>query len=213
MPLQNRVNPFGQIIVSAARGNWMGNRGVLHKDKKIVADYKTTNWIICVLKYYNVRRNVMTNGRYTELFFLDEATAYSAGHRPCAQCRTKDYKHFKTHWLKANRNEYDLLDESVKSIDRIMHAERIDKFGNKISFKEQLQNLPDGVFVKIDETENCYLYYQQQLFLWSEYGYINTIIIPMISIVDVQTPKSIVRVFLLGLLPEIHHTLKITTGT
>ena len=210
MPLQNRVNPFGQIIVSAARGNWMGNRGVLHKDKKIVADYKTTNWIICVLRYYNVRRNVMTNGRYTELFFLDEATAYSAGHRPCAQCRTKDYKYFKTLWLKANRKEYNLLDETVKSIDRIMHAERIDKLGNKITFKEQLQNLPNGVFVQLDKTKDSYLYYNQKLLKWNEANYTEVKALPNDTFVVVLTPKSIVNMLKLGFEVEIHDSAKIS---
>jgi len=210
MPLQNRVNPFGQIIVIAARGNWMGNRGILHKDKKIVADYKTTNWIICVLKYYNVRRNVMTNGRYTELFFLDEATAYSAGHRPCAQCRTKDYKYFKTLWLKANRKEYNLLDETVKSIDRIMHAERIDKLGNKITFKEQLQNLPNGVFVQLDKTKDSYLYYNQKLLKWNEANYTEVKALPNDTFVVVLTPKSIDNMLKLGFELEIHESAKIS---
>lgn len=90
MPLQNRVNPRGTIEQSSARGTFMGNRGVLHNGKReLTRQFKTKAWIICLLEFKGRKRELMTPGRYTELFFLDEVTAFAAGHRPCAECRRK----------------------------------------------------------------------------------------------------------------------------
>jgi hypothetical protein len=88
MFLQNRVDPFGNLIRTPARGTIMGNRGgVLHANREIIRPYKSRRWITCVLNFKDRHRIVMSERRYTELFFLDEATAFSAGHRPCAECR------------------------------------------------------------------------------------------------------------------------------
>src|SRR5580704_4191915 len=88
MPLQNRVDPFGNLFRTPARGTMVGNRGgVLHNsEREIVRNYKSRRWITCVLEFKGRRRIVMTERRYTELFFLDEATAFAARHRPCAEC-------------------------------------------------------------------------------------------------------------------------------
>lgn len=88
MPRQNRVNPFGEIIATPERGTFMGNRGVLHDEEgRVRRKWKVKRWIVCVLEFRGRKRKVMTPRRYTELFFLDEATALAAGHRPCAECR------------------------------------------------------------------------------------------------------------------------------
>lgn len=88
MPKQNRVTPDGQIIATAARGSFMGNRGILHNDQQeIVKPFAHKAWIICQLRFKGRRRQLMQPGKYTELFFLDEATALAAGHRPCFECR------------------------------------------------------------------------------------------------------------------------------
>ncbi len=88
MPRQNRLNPFGEIIATPERGTFMGNRGVLHDDEgRIKRAWQLKRWIVCVLVFRGRKRRVMTLGRYTEVFFLDEATALAAGHRPCAECR------------------------------------------------------------------------------------------------------------------------------
>src|SRR4051812_2365222 len=93
MPRQNRVTPTGEIVAHPARGLFMGNRGCLHSDTgNIVRTHTSQNfWIICVLEYKGTRRQIMRPNWYTELFFLDEAVALSAGHRPCAQCRRSAY--------------------------------------------------------------------------------------------------------------------------
>jgi len=103
--LQNRVDPLGNIIKTPARGQWMGNRGVIHNDKKeILRPFKLKAWITCKLEFKNWKRQVMTPNRYTELFFLDEATAFGAGHRPCFECRRDDYNLFKSYWLIHSKN-------------------------------------------------------------------------------------------------------------
>ncbi len=91
MPLQNRVDPLGQLHAVSSRGIYTGNRGVIHNaDKKIVRQYANKRWIYCKLKYKDHHREVMTPNRWTELFFLDDATALSAGHRPCAYVKEKN---------------------------------------------------------------------------------------------------------------------------
>src|ERR1700686_4131497 len=103
MPLQNRVEPGGAIVRSAARGTFMGNRGgALHNQKReIVRPYASRRWITCLLEFRGRRRSVMSPGRYTELFFLDEAVALAAGHRPCAECRRERFNAFRNAWRHA----------------------------------------------------------------------------------------------------------------
>src|SRR4051812_48029475 len=100
MPLQNRVNPSGELFRSPARGTLMGNRGgaIHNREQEIVRQYKSRSWIACQLEFKGRRREVMSPGRYTELFFLDEATALAAGHRPCAECRRERFNAFKSAW-------------------------------------------------------------------------------------------------------------------
>jgi hypothetical protein len=92
MPLQNRVDPFGNLFRTPARGTMMGNRGgVLHANREIIRPHKSRRWIMCVLEFKDRHRIVMSERRYTELFFLDEATALAAGHRPCRECRRERF--------------------------------------------------------------------------------------------------------------------------
>ena len=105
MPLQNRITPEGDICVSNARGTLMGNRGCLHDDqKRIISRSKRDAWVTCALSFKGIRRPLMAPGSYTELFFLDEATALAAGHRPCATCRRDRYDAFMAAWSKGNRD-------------------------------------------------------------------------------------------------------------
>src|SRR5437899_3068734 len=102
MPLQNRVTPFGDLIATEARGLLMGNRGRLHDaGRRIVRYAQGRRWIACLTSFRGRRRTVMSPGSYTELFFLDEAVALSAGHRPCAECRRQDYLRFQPAWARA----------------------------------------------------------------------------------------------------------------
>jgi hypothetical protein len=95
MALQNRVTPGGEIIATAARGTFMGNRGILHdENKRIVRTSRNTMWLICRLEFKGRKRAPMSPGTYTELFFLDEAVALAAGHRPCGECRRARYRSY-----------------------------------------------------------------------------------------------------------------------
>ncbi|HEV2353312.1 MAG TPA: hypothetical protein VGR89_03670 [Puia sp.] len=102
--LQNRVDPRGSLIKTTARGAWMGNRGVIHDGQRnIIRPWKLKAWLTCQLVFKDRHRQVMAPDRYTELFFLDEATAFSAGHRPCAECRRSAFNRFKMAWIVANQ--------------------------------------------------------------------------------------------------------------
>src|SRR5258706_7062392 len=139
--LQNRIDPFGNIITTKARGFWMGNRGILHnEDQKILRPFKLKAWITCVLEFRGRKRQVMAPNRYTELFFLDEATSFAAGHRPCFECRRKDADKFKSFWLKGNP-EYNFDQKtSIQEIDNILHKERMEYNKSKITFEERIDN-------------------------------------------------------------------------
>ena len=125
MALQNRVTPFGEIVAVIARGTMMGNRGVLHDESKRLgrARWKHANWVNCVLNFRGRRRTLMTPRRYTELFFLDEAVALAAGHRPCGECRRERYRAYMDLWATACS---DLSPATPKEVDRALHRARID---------------------------------------------------------------------------------------
>src|SRR6202034_1664216 len=163
MPLQNRVDPFGTIFRTPARGTMMGNRGgALHNiDREIVRSYKSRRWIACVLEFRGRYRVVMSERRYTELFFLDEATAFAAGHRPCAECRRERFNAFKEAWRRARgSNSLAFADE----MDLELHAARIDR-RNRVTHQAALKSLPDGCFVQIEG--RSYLVWGDALLLWT----------------------------------------------
>ncbi|MDR6566095.1 hypothetical protein [Chitinophaga ginsengisegetis] len=199
--LQNRVNPFGNIIRTEARGLFMGNRGVIHNhDQEIIRPYKIKTWITCVLAFKNRRRPVMAPDRYTELFFMDEATSFAAGHRPCFECRKAEAHQFKSLWLKGNPDKKFNEKTLIKEIDNILHAERIDKHHLKVTFEESPNALPDGTFVSIGEEP--YLLNKGLLYLWSPAGYSTGIPLPGSGKLPVLTPASVVNAFRAGYVPQ-----------
>src|ERR1700688_3091687 len=148
MPLQNRLDPFGNLIRTAARGTMMGNRGgALHNaDREIIRAYKSRRWITCVLEFRGRHRSVMSPNRYTELFFLDEATAFASGHRPCAECRRAKYNEY--------CNCFDVsmipaVSSIADSIDDQLHTERLTNDRRKRTYSAALDELPNAVFVTI----------------------------------------------------------------
>src|SRR5258708_7545952 len=147
MPRQNRVTPFGTIVRppagSPARGDWFGNRGCLHDaDGRLARRWRSHAWITCRLAFKGRRRSLMMPGRYTELFFLDEATAFAAGHRPCGECRWHDYQAFRQCWP-------DLAGRPVDAVDAVLHAERVDRHGVQVArpLDRPLDRLPEGCVV------------------------------------------------------------------
>jgi len=166
MPLQNRVTPLGELVADSARGLLYGNRGCLHDaEGRIRRVYQVRRWIACRLEFRGRRRSpLMRPGRFTELFFLDEATAFAAGHRPCAECRRADYDRFSAIWRA-------LHDESgAEVIDARLHDERIEHAARErrlhaVAFHE----LPDGAFVLHDGAPKLVL--GDALRSWSCAGY------------------------------------------
>lgn len=144
-PLQNRVLATGEIVATPERGTFMGNRGILHGDTKTLghARWRHKAWIICVLQWKDWHRNVMTPGHYTELFFLDEAVALAAGHRPCALCRRAAYNAYR---------DAAGFTKSAKAMDDQLHAERaIPRQNTQKSIQAEAASLPDGAIILTDD--------------------------------------------------------------
>ena len=200
--LQNRVDPYGNIIKTSARGTWMGNRGILHDDNQhVLRPYKLKAWITCLLEFRGRKRTVMAPHRYTELFFFDEATAFAAGHRPCFECRRQDYNRFKSFWLKGNP-EYGFDEKtSIQKIDDILHRERVNKDGSKVKHEENLNSLPDGTFIELDGKP--YMIFREAVYEWSPFGYDEKKRLPKAEKVTLLTPKSLVNTFRAGYVPEV----------
>jgi len=202
MPRQNRVNPFGEIIATPERGTFMGNRGVLHDDEgRIRRKWQGKRWLVCVLDFRDRKRMVMTPSRYTELFFLDEATALAAGHRPCAECRRDRFNAFRYAW-KLEKHSHP---PTAAEIDNRLHSERLAPDKKKKVHLANLADLPSGVFVKMaDGGENAYLVWNDNLLLWTAGGYSAQKKRPHDARVVVLTPKSTVETIRAGYVPEIH---------
>jgi len=199
--LQNRIDPFGNLIKTRARGAWMGNRGLLHNhEQQIVRPYKLKAWITCLLQFKERKRQVMAPDKYTELFFLDEATAFAAGHRPCAECRRKDFDRFKAAWLKGNPQYGFKPSVSIQLIDEILHAERI-SHGAKVTYEAALEELTDGCFIVWQQQP--FLIIKNEMYLWTPGGYGQKQPLPQADIFTVLTPKSIVQAFKQGYEPQI----------
>ncbi|HET7118852.1 MAG TPA: hypothetical protein VFI29_20340 [Hanamia sp.] len=200
--LQNRVDPFGKIIKTPARGAWMGNRGILHNEQQqVLRPFKLKAWITCKLEFKERKRQVMSPHRYTELFFLDEATSFAAGHRPCFECRREDFYKFKSLWLKGNPEYHFDEKTAIKKIDDILHKERINRDRSKVTHGENKNSIPNGTFILIDS--NAYLLYDKQIYLWSPFGYDKGIVLPNGNKLTVLTPRSIVNTFRAGYVPQI----------
>jgi len=199
--LQNRVDPEGHIIRTSARGAWMGNRGILHDEHQhVLRAFKLKAWITCVLEFRGRKRSVMAPNRYTELFFLDEATAFSAEHRPCFECRREDFKRFKSCWLKGNP-EYGFDERTpIAEIDNILHRERIGKKGVKVTHTEDISDLPDGSCIRWRGKPAIVT--GEKVFFWSPSGYEFAAARPASGTVEVLTPASIVKAFRAGYAPQ-----------
>jgi hypothetical protein len=166
MSLQNRVDPLGRLISTPARGGWMGNRGLLHDaGQRIRRPWRLKAWLICRLEFKGRRRSVMAPGLYTELFFLDEATALAAGHRPCAECRRADYNRFKA----AAEEGRGLCYPRAGDLDAALQDDRLTIQGEKRTYGAAMASLPDGVFVLIDHRP--WLKWRGQRHLWTSQGY------------------------------------------
>jgi hypothetical protein len=203
MPRQNRVTPLGEVIVTPERGLVYANRGCIHDANGRIRDrYPTTRWIACRLEFRGRRRTpLMAPGKFTELFFLDEATALAAGHRPCGECRHKDYEHLIAMWADLHP-----ADRGADQIDERLDGERRDAHTRQRRFHEApIDDLPDGTFVLRGDQPHLVL--GPRLLRWSPAGYTARTNRPAGTRTTVITPPSLVA--LLGtdrtpLVPFLH---------
>jgi hypothetical protein len=202
MPLQNRVTPTGDIIATPHRGMFTGNRGIIHDPatKTLLRKrWASPAWLTCVCEFRGRRRKVMGGRSWTELFFLDEATAFAAGHRPCFYCRRDDANRFRAAWEEGNR----VANILAPDIDAVLHRERLDR-GKKRLHPPPLplppEHLPDGAMVQ--QGTESYLMARGRALLWSPGGYQQiktTLQNPMLL-----TPPSTLRAFAAGYRPVLH---------
>ena len=167
MPLQNRVTPLGDLVADPARGLVYGNRGCLHDDAgRIRRRWATRRWIACRLEFRGWQRTrLLQPGKFTELFFLDEATALASGHRPCALCRRVDYVRFGELWAGLHSGG-----GGADTIDARLHDQRVDPGAKTRRLHEaRLEELPDGSFVL--EHGEAHLVLDEELLRWTPAGY------------------------------------------
>jgi hypothetical protein len=199
MALQNRVDPFGNLFATSARGTLLGNRGgKFHSGSKKLTSrrWASRQWICCVLDFKGRRRDVW--GRYyTELFFLDEVTAFAAGHRPCFECRRKDAERFAALFAGRGRRA------SAPAMDEVLHAERLD--GKiKRTHRRALDTLPDGAMIALDG--EAFAVRGKHLLRWAPQGYAGKRGRPRGIAVDVLTPPSMLKVLSAGYAPQWHES-------
>ncbi|HEX2502757.1 MAG TPA: hypothetical protein VHK00_02350 [Miltoncostaeaceae bacterium] len=197
MPLQNRVTPFSEIVAVPQRGALMGNRGVLHDDRRrIVRFSQGRRWIACLTEFRGRRRAPMTPGRYTELFFLDEATALAAGHRPCHECRRAAALRFREAWARATGEDPRV---SLELLDRRLHEDRLEAPGRMRRWSAEAGALPDGAMVEVGGA--AHLVRQGRIAMWTPAGYGPAGVAPA-GPVRVLTPRAIVATIAAGYRPE-----------
>jgi hypothetical protein len=193
MPRTNRVDPFGKLHAVPQRGTLMGNRGNLHApDGTIVRRFMRKAWVACALSYNDRKRTVMAPGQYTELFFLDEATAFAAGHRPCGTCRKEALATLKRCWRRAKELGED-APVDLKDLDEVLHRERMAGV-----WPAALETLPDGSMVQFDRDGGPCLWWRGRLLAWSFDGYRPAPQRPTGAQVLVITPRCLVEVLRAG---------------
>jgi hypothetical protein len=202
MPLQNRVTPCGEIVSTPQRGLFTGNRGIIHDPATrtlLNRRWSSKAWLTCVCEFRGRRREVMATRSWTELFFLDEATAFAAGHRPCLHCRRDDANAFRAAWEKGNGRSRVRAPE----MDEVLHRERLDGRAKRLHpLPMLLEKLPDGAMVQA--VGESYLIAWGRTLLWSFDGYREVATKPHDA--ALLTPPSTLRAFSAGYRPVLHPT-------
>jgi hypothetical protein len=199
MPLQNRITPSGDIIATPHRGLFTGNRGIIHDPatRTLTRRWASKAWLTCVCEFRGRRREVMGGRSWTELFFLDEATALAAGHRPCFFCRRDDANRFRAAW-EAGNGAAGVL---AREIDAVLHRERLDRGTKRLHpLPAPLDELSDGAMVQAGG--ESFLIAQGRALAWSPAGYRE----PPNAIEDAMllTPPSTLRAIVAGYRPVLH---------
>jgi len=206
MPLQNRVTPLGDIVATPHRGMFTGNRGIIHDPETrtlLKKRWSSPAWITCVCEFRGWRRKVMGTRSWTELFFLDEATAFAAGHRPCFFCRRDDANRFRTAWEQGNR----VKNIRAREIDAVLHRERLDRGQKRLhQLPVPLSALPDGAMVQAGS--ESYLIAGGKTLRWSFEGYRRAAIDAALAML--VTPPSTLRALGGGYRPVTHPSAGMT---
>ena len=198
MPLQNRVAPDGEIIVTPARGTFLGNRGILHDEhQRIVRSSRNRMWLICRLEFKGRKRVPMSAGTYTELFFLDEAVALAAGHRPCGECRRESYRAY----IAAANVENESTIGGAADLDRQLNQSR-----RSPRVTVPLAALPDGVFIEVGD-KDFRLVWAGALHRWTPAGYVDAIALDSDVPASVLTPALSVAALRHGYPVSVHPSL------
>ena len=200
MPLQNRVTPTGDIVADPHRGLFTGNRGIIHDPATrtlLRKRWSSPAWITCLCEFRGWRRKVMGGRSWTELFFLDEATAFAAGHRPCFFCRRDDANRFRAAWQKGNGVSSIL----ARDIDAVLHRERLDRGKKRLHpLPMPVEELPDGAMVQAGE--ESFLILRGKALRWSMTGYRKAE--NAIAEARLLTPPSTLRALNAGYRPVLH---------
>jgi hypothetical protein len=200
MSLQNRVTPTGDIIATPHRGLFTGNRGIIHDPATktlLKKRWSSPAWITCVCEFRGWRRPVMGRRSWTELFFLDEVTAFAAGHRPCFFCRRDDANRFRAAWEEGNG----VTDVRAREMDAVLHRERLERGKKRLHpLPMPLKQLPDGAMVQ--QGEESFLILQGRALRWSMAGY-GSVEGP-IDDATMLTPPSTLRALSAGYRPVLH---------
>lgn len=204
MPLQNRVTPMGEIIATPARGLFTGNRGIIHDPETrtlLRRRWSSAAWLTCVLEFRGRRRKVMGARSWTELFFLDEATALAAGHRPCFFCRRDDANRFRAAWQAGNGVGQIMAPE----LDAVLHRERLDGRNKRLHpLPTPVKALPDGAMVQAGA--DCFLIAQGRVLKWTPAGYDEAP--ARIENAMLLTPPSTLRALQAGYRPVLHPSVR-----
>jgi hypothetical protein len=202
MPLQNRVTPFGDIVAIPQRGLFTGNRGIIHDPATrtlLTKRWSTKAWIVCVCEYKGRRRKVMGGRSWTELFFLDEATALAAGHRPCFFCRYKDATAFRDAFARGNG----IAPPRAPAMDEVLHGERLANRTKQLhALHCPVSALPDGTMIAADDRPH--LVVRGEALRWTPDGY-RTIGRPVTAPMLI-TPLSTINALRAGYRPVLHPT-------
>jgi len=200
MHLQNRVTPFGAIVAISQRGTFTGNRGIIHDPARrtlLNKRWATRTWLVCECEFKGRRREVMTGRKWTELFFLDEAVALAAGHRPCFLCRRQAAEKFRACWASAKAEAY----PSARHMDAVLHAERLDHNRKRLHCITRLINeLPNGAVVAVGE--EAYTLQDGLAHRWTVEGYDGPEILHEAD--WLLTPPSTVMALIAGYQPVLH---------
>jgi len=200
MPLQNRVTPFREILAIPERGLLMGNRGIIHDPatRSLNRRWASKAWIICLCEFRGVRRKVMATRSWTELFFLDEATALAAGHRPCFYCRRPAAEAFRDAWARGSGGSPPRATE----MDELLHRQRLDGRVKRLHpLTISAATLPQGAMIATGE--RAYLIGGGRAFLWSPAGYRAAAMPPEALLL---TPPATLRALAAGYSPILHPT-------